>query len=511
MEEDTKENLKLTKVAKQVFGENVGKLLNSLKARKISVRQIWELATPTIQCNNVIGKVVYGTTQCWICGLKVTQDAGMTPECEHILPIAQAAIYLKLYNSEMKKDGFKDYPWVENEYAWAHSMCNRIKSDTCPLVVKGNVFKVDEKQITELLKSIMTTTREGSEKLKANLSSKYASLKAFQSDMVPKIKERYDKIIEFIASEEKGRSHYAKLITLAGISGLSDIKYIRPELHTLLNPEEVAKMAAEEMDVIENESRIIESVSLYDDIQQGILSNIPAEFGKIVSKQPKYREFFQEININPDEPVRSLNPDNFQTQIFDFITTIYPSVYMELSKKARTKEERRKLTIDVLSKFIIIEIFSTIKLPSSNTLKGVTVPREFMKKMPGIINEVKAMMPNDLFTLLSTEYKRHDIDIQPAASILTSMKSMVKSSNFRKSRSKSGSKSGSRSKSASASNINSAAKVLLMLHGNTRASVKVSRASGTPKERTRKRRRTSSAQRSAGHSSKRRSSTAVIP
>ena len=313
---------------------------------------------------------------------------------------------------------------------------------------------------------------------------------------MPKIRERYNKIIDFIAGKEKGLSQAAKLITLAGISGLSDIKYIRPELHSLLNPEEVAKMAAEKMALIEDESRSIEDISLYDDIQRSIIANIPKEFERSVSTQPKYREFFQKININPDDPVRSLNPENFQTQIFHFIRSIYPEIYIELSKKGKTQGERRKNTVDVLSKFILIEIFAGIEIPD---YEGA--PREFAKKMPGIINGVKAMLSDEMFTRLSNEYRKGDVE--EAAKTLISMKEIVKSSNFKRSKSRSKSRSATShtpSGKESAKNVNSAAKILAMLRGNTRNSAK------TTKERTRKRRRTGSTQRSAGHSHRRRSS-----
>ena len=498
MAESAKEHLKLTKIAKLLFGDNIVK---QLQERGLGVRQIWEMCNPPTQCNNVIGKVVYGTTPCWICGLKITKDLGMTAECEHILPVAQAAIYLKLYNSSMKTADLKGDGWIMNEYGWAHSVCNQEKSDTCPLVIKGDIFKVDEAQISGLLKSILNSKRKDSAKMKANLLSRYRTFDAFKKDRLPKMKERYEQIIDFIANKEKGRSAAAKLITLAGISGLNDIENIRPELHAILNQEGVAEIAAKEREIIENEanritiekgvSQLTEIVSLYDDIQDTILLNIPKDFKKIVSGQPKYKEFFQKIRINPNDPVRSLNPENFQSQVFDFIVDIYPIVYTEMSKKGKTVEERRKNTVDVLSKFIVIQIFSGIEMPKSGSVnKGLAVPRDFMKKMGDILNEVKRMLPDDMFKLLSTEYRKHELEeIKPVASILFSMKDIIKNANLRKSMSKSMSMSASAlsgSMKSGKHSVGSAAEALSMLRGNTRKSVKGAKTSMSSKESRRK-------------------------
>lgn len=59
MAESAKEHLKLTKIAKLLFGDNIVK---QLQERGLGVRQIWEMCNPPTQCNNAIGKYELGET-----------------------------------------------------------------------------------------------------------------------------------------------------------------------------------------------------------------------------------------------------------------------------------------------------------------------------------------------------------------------------------------------------------------------------------------------------------------
>ena len=96
------------------------------------VRGIFELGDVDEQCNNTVGRVVIGTTLCWICGMPIWGDTsdlpcgdqnGHSPECEHILPVAQAAVFLQLYDkSNAQSDLFK------YEYDWSHKTCNQTKN-----------------------------------------------------------------------------------------------------------------------------------------------------------------------------------------------------------------------------------------------------------------------------------------------------------------------------------------------------------------------------------------------
>jgi hypothetical protein len=98
----------------------------------------------TTQCEKGgAGKVTYynqGTqgslqtcTKCYICGLPILsqKSTGMAPECEHVVPVIVAVIYLKLYS---KKGDFSDMTSLV--YKWAHETCNQEKSDDWPLYIE---------------------------------------------------------------------------------------------------------------------------------------------------------------------------------------------------------------------------------------------------------------------------------------------------------------------------------------------------------------------------------------
>ena len=149
------------KVIEEVLGPDVVEKLKQLKqltdGKKsdiLSLRQYVEETGPTTQCNNVIGRVTtyngknlivngkIGCTVCYICGLPLLdrklKTTGMTPECEHKLPIVAGAIYLELYSTKKKTKIITDDQYnhrIKLMYGWAHDVCNKEKSDIFPYVL----------------------------------------------------------------------------------------------------------------------------------------------------------------------------------------------------------------------------------------------------------------------------------------------------------------------------------------------------------------------------------------
>lgn len=156
-------------------------------------RKCWEPSSPTTQCNSIIRPFEESDKICYICGMEIIKDAsvnsnnnndnssnyeakdGLNPECEHILPIAEAIIYLGLESPQ-----FRNNPWymgkeiLKYEYAWAHRTCNQIKSDTS-FIGKDNLGKYVVKipELNKLLKAIWDTTRKDSVRFKSNLQTMY--------------------------------------------------------------------------------------------------------------------------------------------------------------------------------------------------------------------------------------------------------------------------------------------------------------------------------------------------
>jgi hypothetical protein len=75
---------------------------------------------------------------CWICGGPFKPgDVNYSAQCDHILPVAQGAIFLDLYTERTHNP-----TEAENiEFDWAHAICNNIKNSN--VLIKGNESKFD--------------------------------------------------------------------------------------------------------------------------------------------------------------------------------------------------------------------------------------------------------------------------------------------------------------------------------------------------------------------------------
>jgi hypothetical protein len=142
---------------KTTFVEENGKINEFINAR-----DWWERTSAITQCNNTVGKYD-SKTICYICGNTVGQDTRDSPECEHILPVFQGALLLKLYRDDYKKimnSKKTSNNDVRNEllleYDWAHRCCNQIKSNKSFLKfdTKTNKFVLDFPSTKNILRKI---------------------------------------------------------------------------------------------------------------------------------------------------------------------------------------------------------------------------------------------------------------------------------------------------------------------------------------------------------------------
>jgi len=126
-----------TKIARAVFG-GLGP--------GITARDIYETTTPTAQCRAVIGE----PDKCWVCGYDFSNASILgTAQCEHILPIVQAIMYLDLYSPKKLKslstpEEKADYiDYLRLEYRWAHQACNLIKKGDVYIYYNSSANKYD--------------------------------------------------------------------------------------------------------------------------------------------------------------------------------------------------------------------------------------------------------------------------------------------------------------------------------------------------------------------------------
>jgi hypothetical protein len=194
------------------------------------VRDIFEIAPVPSQCNSTIGPFVPGKTPCWICGMVIPyatgdmhcgHENGLAGECEHILPVAQAAIFLELYDKANKaSDLFK------LEYAWSHKLCNRTKNDDVyfrPELDAAGIPVIDDKQFDKLLTRIYNSDRTDAtcaghpEHSFKDLLQKYVgtNVKSWKSRQNGEFMVRYGKIIKFIGGENYRSSPELYILALA--------------------------------------------------------------------------------------------------------------------------------------------------------------------------------------------------------------------------------------------------------------------------------------------------------
>jgi hypothetical protein len=139
-------------------------VLPKLKAK--TARDWWERASVAQQCDNTIGPFLEGT-KCYICGFPIKQ----LPECEHILSVFKASMFLHLYRNDFKlgQDGVVndstgkplDKRTIDRimfelllEYKWAHRCCNQVKSDIDFVKFNGRQFVFNDENATEILEGI---------------------------------------------------------------------------------------------------------------------------------------------------------------------------------------------------------------------------------------------------------------------------------------------------------------------------------------------------------------------
>jgi len=180
-----------------------------------NARDWWERADAIQQCKNTIGEKVM-SDECYICGLKLNEDTGAkkTPECEHILPVFQGALFLNLYRSEYKDimtRANNQEPLTEKEqhiydtlmleYKWAHRCCNQIKSNISFLTFdpKEDQFRLDFASSKKILNGIFEAqmpNKEGASEKRAycNVISGLLKKKYGTNGVKKFIRERSDAI-----------------------------------------------------------------------------------------------------------------------------------------------------------------------------------------------------------------------------------------------------------------------------------------------------------------------------
>lgn len=185
-----------------LYGEFGVRLIENAYPGGNALRRFFEDYTGD-QCQGALGATRPfrpGTSVCWICGLTIpatspsTPPHGLSMECEHVFPIAQAIFFIDLYRGV--KTPRAVVHMVQVEYDWSHRVCNQIKSDTHFLEVdpKSKDWKlVSDDIILKFLQDIYVKSDmylPNNRGLFRSQIDKNGGLVAWQQSRLPVIKQR---------------------------------------------------------------------------------------------------------------------------------------------------------------------------------------------------------------------------------------------------------------------------------------------------------------------------------
>jgi hypothetical protein len=333
--------VELTPLAKGVFGEAQ---IHEMKKKGLkNVRKIWELSTPTTQCLNTIGPCIADSCTCYICGFPIQTDKNMDvdddddeddddevgeaeefyPECEHVLPIAQAMIFLDLYIGSYKSSGTitdAQKAALELEYRWAHKVCNRAKTDISFITTQNDRWVPNVTVIEDLLRNIY----KKSKKIKAIVINR--DKENWITERLKLIRHHIDQIIAHILNRDdnsndiRGESQYQNqnLVLLAGIASLFDVDHQSAIVKKII-PEVIARyktLAFPSLVNFNNEfTKIITTIRGMLQLTKNILDDRVKELTK-KGIQRKYSEFYaRTFKKIQSEYIENVS-DNYAKSIF---------------------------------------------------------------------------------------------------------------------------------------------------------------------------------------------------
>lgn len=296
------------------------------------IRGIYETSTPTTQCNNTIGKFVNGV-ECYICGMAIIQQDlrlgvnGLNPECEHILPIAQAVLFLGLYGDKFKEGRlFYNPTQFKLEYAWAHRTCNQIKSDESYIKYNQSArqFVVDTVALRSFLTKIWNNTRADSMSFNYKLKSTYSKKDTFLKDRLEPLESKFQAICDYLNSFNS-----PELILLIGAA-----KALEGPMS-----EEGSRFVGSVNSAAANDARIAELKTSLESQYDTQLNNVVTELktkALIKESNTKYEDFVNEVmRYKPfyvslyiklgDDTLRA----NWKKYIYDKFLILYYQTYID--------------------------------------------------------------------------------------------------------------------------------------------------------------------------------------
>lgn len=339
-----------------------------------TVRQLIEIHSPTVQCNNVLGEFQPDISTCWLCGEVITMIQKKV--CEHVLPIFQASFLWSLYTKNVEdtmtaNDKKKYLNYLKPEYGWAHTEpCNSLKKDIVFIQSRNPVDMRAGVQIdTDTIKRYLNALA-----IKKGIRSRSSWIEERERD----ITERLKTMVDFINSEERG----LPLTVLAGVALLKN-----PDTY---NNENLAQIILGE-DLILNytplvwdEPHRVEFINLIKTYESQLFEQVKRHFTKYFKTDSSFLEIRGEVTkifpgVKSLEELYAILFTNITSKNPNFIYDNFYVPYAILYLNDIPKERIESIALEIFNHRLIQELYSIMNVQNIRTApvkRSLTKSRE---------------------------------------------------------------------------------------------------------------------------------------
>lgn len=322
-----------TIIFEKLVNENIRKILELKSAKKqcLDVRKDSNtdqshdnnycfFNSPTIEQateNNKYEKSELVNSYCWLCGTAF-HSKSRAIDCEHIIPLLFAVLFLGIETTEEKKNNFtKEMINASSlNYLYAHSSCNRKKSNLLLINWNGEKMVFDKGKADILQKRLLESKLVKVKNLIDTEVQNEEQIKKYKNDMMNNFKSKIEKICELINNEYKelmkDETSYVKYII-----NMSKLYLSKKHIEKLKNDIEIRKALTNKLgkkeNIYEEKKKIIENAFEMTEtiIPEKINEEITSMENEIENTVDEESDLLQkEKNIIYYTTIKLVNPNN---------------------------------------------------------------------------------------------------------------------------------------------------------------------------------------------------------